>query len=346
LSKIHYFQRYSQKENVVTNNTLLLFSRLYNDSPSRFEDFINSLLTNENNRVNLEIGLRFRQQEGNKSGSSIPDGSIIQKGMKVLVETKLYDNNDSGQLLRHLNGFDNEDTQVLLLVNATETSQKFNVKVHKLVDEFNDKNNKCIEFCSVTFKEIIDALDDVLFEYDVEFNEMLNDYREFCEGQGLLPRHEFIMRAITSSGSFTHNMKHNIYYDAESRGYAAHQYLGLYNNKSVRAIGKLTKVVLANVDMETKQFTKIESRKGELPTEQEKQQILAIMDKARIENGWNVFNNHQFFIVDEFIPTNFKKITKYPIQRTKFFDLGSELGLDELPNCLEIAELLKERTWE
>lgn len=346
MSKIHYFQRYSQKENVVTNNTLLLFSRLYNDSPSRFEDFINSLLTNENNRVNLEIGLRFRQQEGNKSGSSIPDGSIIQKGMKVLVETKLYDNNDSGQLLRHLNGFDNEDTQVLLLVNATETSQKFNVKVHKLVDEFNDKNNKCIEFCSVTFKEIIDALDDVLFEYDVEFNEMLNDYREFCEGQGLLPRHEFIMRAITSSGSFTHNMKHNIYYDAESRGYAAHQYLGLYNNKSVRAIGKLTKVVLANVDMETKQFTKIESRKGELPTEQEKQQILAIMDKARIENGWNVFNNHQFFIVDEFIPTNFKKITKYPIQRTKFFDLGSELGLDELPNCLEIAELLKERTWE
>lgn len=346
MSKIHYFQRYSQKENVVTNNTLLLFSRLYNDSPSRFEDFINSLLTNENNRVNLEIGLRFRQQEGNKSGSSIPDGSIIQKGMKVLVETKLYDNNDSDQLLRHLDGFENEDTQVLLLINATETTQKFNVKVHKLVDEFNEANNKRVEFCSVTFKEVIDALDDVLFEYDVEFNEMLDDYREFCEGQDLLPRHEFMMRAITSSGSFTQNMKYNIYYDAKNRGYAAHQYLGLYNDKSVRAVGRLKKVVLANADMKKREFTKVESKQGEPATEQEKEQILGIMDEAYVENGWNVFNDHQFFIVDEFIPTDFKKITKYPIQRTKFFDLGSELGLEELPSCVEIAELLKEKTWE
>lgn len=344
MSKIHYFQRYSQKENVVTNNTLLLFSRLYNDSPSRFEDFINSLLASD--MAALEVGLRFRQQEGNKSGSSIPDGSIIQKGMKVLIETKLYDNNDSKQLLRHLDGFDNEDTQVMLLVNATETGQQFDSKVHRLVGEYNQEHNKRIEFCSVTFKEIIDALDDVLFEYDVELNEMLEDYRDFCEGQDLLPRHKFMMRAITSSGSFTQNMKNNIYYDAESRGASSHQYMGLYKDKSVKAVGLLRKIVLADVDMKTKEFIKVVSRKGEPPTEDEKQRILTIMDDAFIENGWNVFKNHQFFIVDEFIPTDFKKITKYPIQRTKFFDLGSELGLEELPDCKEIAELLKQKAWE
>ncbi len=32
MSNIHYFPRYSQKENMVTNNTLLLFSQLYNNS--------------------------------------------------------------------------------------------------------------------------------------------------------------------------------------------------------------------------------------------------------------------------------------------------------------------------
>jgi hypothetical protein len=344
MSKIHYFQRYSQKENVVTNNTLLLFSRLYNDSPSRFEDFINSLL--DNDRVTLEIGLRFRQQEGNKSGSSTPDGSIIQKGMKVLVETKLNDNNDSSQLSRHLDGFDNEDTQVLMLVNETETSKRFNLKVHKIVDEFNQKNGSHIEFCSVTFKEIIDAVDDVLFEYDVEFNEMLNDYREFCAAQGLLPRHKFMMRAITSSGSFKQNMQFNIYYDAASRGFAPHNYIGLYRDKSVKAIGVLKKVVLLDADMKTKKVTKVESRLGEEPTENEKGQILSIMEVALSENGWNVFNNHQFFIVEEFVPTDFKKITKYPIQRTKFFDLGSELELEELPDCAAVAELLRQKTWD
>lgn len=346
MSKIHYFQRYSQKENVVTNNTLLLFSRLYNDSPSRFEDFINSLLTNENNRVNLEIGLRFRQQEGNKSGSSIPDGSIIQKGMKVLVETKLYDNNDSGQLLRHLDGFDNEDTQVLLLVNATETTPKFNIKVHKLVDEFNETNNKRVEFCSVTFKEVIDALDDVLFDYDVEFNEMLDDYREFCEGQDLLPRHKFIMRAIVAGGSLTDNLKHGVYFDPIERGYSKHRFVGVYKNKSVRGIGELQKVVWADYDQRTEEFTKLEIKEGAGLTAEEKNRVIAIMHDALNNNGWDIFTNHQFFIVDKFVPTNFKKITKYPIQRTKFFDLGSELGLEELPSCVEIAELLKEKTWE
>jgi hypothetical protein len=110
----------------------------------------------------------------------------------------------------------------------------------------------------------------VLFEYDVEFNEMLADYREFCEGQDLLPRHKFMMRAITSSGSFSQNMKNNIYYDAKNRGYAAHQYLGLYNDKSVRAVGRLKKVVLANADMKKREFTKVESKQGEPATEQEK----------------------------------------------------------------------------
>ncbi len=40
MSEIHYFQRYSQKENVITNNTLLLFSRLYNHSPQKFNLFL------------------------------------------------------------------------------------------------------------------------------------------------------------------------------------------------------------------------------------------------------------------------------------------------------------------
>ncbi len=43
MSSVHYFQRYSQLENFVTNNTLLLLSRLYNEPPFKFKMLLNEI---------------------------------------------------------------------------------------------------------------------------------------------------------------------------------------------------------------------------------------------------------------------------------------------------------------
>jgi len=40
--KIHYFQRYHEKENVATANTMLLLSRLYSYSTDKFFRFLKS----------------------------------------------------------------------------------------------------------------------------------------------------------------------------------------------------------------------------------------------------------------------------------------------------------------
>ena len=40
-------------------------------------------------------------------------------------------------------------------------------------------------------------------------------------------------------------LKYNFYYDQASRGYSDHGYIGLYKGKSIRAIGKLKKTVIA-----------------------------------------------------------------------------------------------------
>ena len=40
--KIHYFQRYHEKENVATANTMLLLSRLYQYSSDKFFRFFNA----------------------------------------------------------------------------------------------------------------------------------------------------------------------------------------------------------------------------------------------------------------------------------------------------------------
>ena len=44
MSQVTYFQRYSQRENVVSNNTLMLLSRLYFNNPSLLGDMLNDLL--------------------------------------------------------------------------------------------------------------------------------------------------------------------------------------------------------------------------------------------------------------------------------------------------------------
>ena len=43
--------------------------------------------------------------------------------------------------------------------------------------------------------------------------------------------------------------------------------------------------------------------------------------------------------------TDFKKLTKYPIQKTKYFDLRRVLNLTELPEVEEIAEMLRTKDW-
>jgi hypothetical protein len=47
MSEVHYFPRYSQPENVVTNNTLLLLLRLREYSRYKFENFMEKLCGDE-----------------------------------------------------------------------------------------------------------------------------------------------------------------------------------------------------------------------------------------------------------------------------------------------------------
>lgn len=340
MSNIHYFQRYSQRENVVTNNTLLLLSRLYNHSPVRFQAFLSDLLDDEGAEV--IIGPEFAQQSGNVAGSSIPDGAITQQSFKMLIETKLYDNYGEDQLLRHIAGFGDEQLQVLLLVNPDMPNESFISGIRKDIR----KKEKNVHFVATTFEAMIRSVDNILFDYDVEMNELLQDYREYCEESGVLPKHKYYMRAITAGVSFDENMEFGVYYDQKERGYSSHAYIGLYKDKAVRAIGKISKVFCADYDQASEQFLSIQNEQGELPTSDEKERVVRIMNCALKDHGWDIYQGHRFFLVDEFFETNYRKSTKYPIQRTRFFDLQNILGLQELPSVADLADHLKKHEWE
>lgn len=53
------------------------------------------------------------------------------------------------------------------------------------------------------------------------------------------------MRVQLAGTTFKFNMANNLYYDDIERGFRAHDYLGLYTGKSVRAIGKISDIVTA-----------------------------------------------------------------------------------------------------
>ena len=98
MSNIVYFQRYSQRENWITNNTLLLLSRLQEYNPNKFQLVLNELFTEH--QVNLSIGVSFFQQR--KGDKSVIDGLMFQQGFKVAIETKRHDNFTVNQLRNHL----------------------------------------------------------------------------------------------------------------------------------------------------------------------------------------------------------------------------------------------------
>ena len=57
-----------------------------------------------------------------------------------------------------------------------------------------------------------------------------------------------IMLAVAAGDSFKENMELNLYSDENKKEYG---YLGLYKDKAIRAVGKVTKVVtVENVDGE------------------------------------------------------------------------------------------------
>lgn len=94
-------------------------------------------------------------------------------------------------------------------------------------------------------------------------------------------------------------------------------YIGLYKDKSIRAIGRLKKTIIA-VEVEGKMTYRAES--GEAPTPDEICRINEAIHRAE-DYGYNLRTiSHRYFMVEKFYPIDFRKSSKNPIQKSKFFN--------------------------
>ena len=340
--KVHYFQRYQAKENVTTANTLLLLERFYQYSPDNFFRFLKSEYFSEQ----FDPEIAFVLQE--KNAESVADAAIIQESFKIVIETKLTDWFSADQLMRHLQAFRNQEYKFLFTIASEPMDDRKKADVDKQIAVYNEKHNLHITHINTTFEFLADAIQRNIDERDLQMMDILNDYREYCVHDNLIPVNDSwkFMRVQLAGTTFNFNVKANLYYDNIERGFRAHDYLGLYKEKSVRAIGRLSARILA---VETDKGMEYESEMGEI-TEERKQSILSAIKDAE-QYGYDLrHNKHRYFFVEKFYETDFRKITPRAPRGSRIFNLTELLGKElleneKLPDTAKIAELLKEKTW-
>jgi len=335
--KIHYFQRYHAKENVATANTMLLLSRLYQYSSDKFFRFLKSEFFSDS----FEPEIVFNLQE--KSVDSIPDATITQESFKIVVETKMSDWFYSEQLMKHLNSFSDEKYKVMITL-APELMAEDKMKIfEQQLKEYNSMQSMPVIHINTTFEGIANAIQDVIDDRDYEMQEVLDDYLNYCYNDGLITVSDSwkFMRMQLAGTTLDFNVSEDIYYDNAERGFRAHDYLSLYKNKSVRAVGKVCARITA---VEVEGDIQYEAEYGELTEERKSKIHKAIADG--IEHGYDLKSiKHRYFFVDKFYETDFKKITPRAPMGTRIFDLTQILETEQLPSTSEIAELLKNKTW-
>ncbi len=324
MANIHYFQRYSTRENTVTNNTMQLLARVYTYSPTQASRLL-SKLTNEE----VEIGIEINQQQKG-SGGSVPDAMIIQRSFKIVVEAKIDSSVNIDQLERHTESFSHEKQKILLLLSKEKNQS---IKSEK----FKEKN---IIFTNVTYENICDAISSMFKEHEYEMCELVEDYKAYCRDTGLIDESGNLMRIVPCGHSWRINCEHGIYFHPKDRGYSPHQYLGIYNQKAVLALFKIDGVFDAECSAGELGATVVLGEE----TEEYRNKIATTIREAREQCGYDIENGHRFFCGKPFL-TKYRKISPGGIQGARYINLKREIP-EGFKSAEDIAEKLKSKEWE
>ena len=154
------------------------------------------------------------------------------------------------------------------------------------------------------------------------------------------------MIAVLTGSSYTDDIELNLYYDKVKNGCSNYGYLGLYKDKSIVAIGKIENIVKAYYINGNLYYESVYS--GFSVSENQKERIEKATHKGIENNGWDnlEYEEHYYFLVENFVGTDFIKNSEGALWGRKKFDLCKILDIDELPTIEEIANSLRNKTWE
>ncbi len=332
MSQIHYFQRFSQQENVDTNNTLLLLSRIQATDQRLIRGVLANLFTDADAESGaLDVGVQFSQQYA-ASQATVPDGMLYQTSFRIVMETKRQPHFDADQLKGHLDSFGNEQTKILLLL-APE-------RVHVHVPDAAIKN---VTVCSRSFADVIAACRTAGVGEDLGLRDILDDFTDYCLTSKLMPEDDLLL-VVPVGDTVEENLSLKLYYAPVWYHSRQPRYIGFYSQKVVRYVAVVHRAV--RVDRTSDGLSVLEPN-IDLSADEELR-IIAAMEQAP-SHGWDIETGRRFFLVTDFKETAYRKVSSGGMMRGRYFSLRTQLGLpsgQELPDIETIAHELRIRTWE
>lgn len=307
---VSLFSGYSDKENRVTNYTILLVKLLYEESPVLYQQFLRSLLQEE--IVTLPV---FSQQQ--RLNNSIPDAVIKQQPYTVFVETKNWDWFYDDQLNRHLDNLERagEGTKALIALSPfdsgtqDELNRRFAPEVTKRAGRF--------KFRALSFREFLHCIPPLAEETFLA--RARREFEQYLEGENLLGTWEEWLDVVNCSTWPENFTNHRIYTCPLIGSAYTHmrcKYLGLYKNRQVSHVALVRGVVelpcAGNAAVKW-------SNDGTSPDE-----LIAIAQQ-RTTDAWHEApdEDRRVFVLDCPYPTSFQKGTKGGMMGSKqYFFIG------------------------
>jgi len=330
---ISLFTDYHQHENRVTNYCGLILKMLYQESPGKFEQVVQTL--SQSNDV--LIGPQFEQQS--KSKVSVPDLSITQSSFSVFFETKLTDWFHEDQISRHIKGLEGAGQKILFLLSNFETNdykEKYRnlTKREKLLDQ-----KVIIE--AISFEEVLSALNEVMKTESLEL--LVAEFGSYLDKQGLLPSWKYLLDVVNCVGTMD-EIDAGFYLCPNTGGAYSHKrarYFGPYKNKQVSAIHEVEAVVVVHKNKESLEIKWNNSGVQTQEVLERAQKIIEMWPDWRTEENRQV--SLQIFILGEGFETSFVKNSRGGMFQSKkyFWDIARDVS-----DAKTLAEKLNAKTWE
>lgn len=337
MSRISHFQRFSQRENHATNNTLLLLRFFYQSSPFKLQSVLNSLL-----EKNLSIGLEFEQQV--RGETSTPDALITQLPMRIYFETKRSGELDPDQILRHLKTIAENsrasggDGAILIGLTKEPIAESDRKKLTLAASE------QGIDFAAVTFTQLADVLRAKCADFEMELLSMIEDYEDYLAEEDLSEGRYQWLAVFPCGTSIEENARLNLYYEPSSRPCKRnYRFIGVYNNKSVAYVGAVEAIAVASYESGKIIF---DDEAGHL-TDNHRERIRSAIEQTAYYDL--KAKSHRFYAVDRFVSTDARKRSPYGIWGLRYLDLSKMISAYNPRreySTEQLAEALKGATWE
>lgn len=338
MASLNQFQFYSQAENTITNNVLLMMSRLYDIRPQFYETFLNSLVDSSWEYTSTP---NFQQQVGDL-GKGVVDGHIHIPATSIIIEAKKSGKERTDKLLKYVDNFPSHGKNLLIHLSNERYSEQEIEKIRKNV--LDKRKSGVVWFESITYEDLNDSLAGISASapWENQLTKLQEDFDQYCQSHGLLFSRDYMLRAMACGQSYRLNEKHKFYFDLARRGYSSFGYLGIYFQKAVRFIGK----VEVNVEADLTDDGELIVKNGVALTSRQKERLVSAIKETE-DAGWWIRKDHRFFLFDEddFYETMYRKSTSGGIFRVKYINL-KEVIKPWPDSTRELSEKLKTKSWE